>query len=401
MSNLEIIDNPQLSYTVAVIDDDPKIRTRLAMQLGEAARPLSCPSIDALLDKLEAPAPLVAIFGPSFSGPEGLADVSEFVRERPEVSAVLVVEELSTQLLQQAIRAGVSDVITVPTDAGQLAEAVTRAAEHFNAAPVGGPTAGAIAMPEPEGSIGRMITVFSTKGGAGKSVVATNVAVTLARQSDRPVCLIDCDLQFADDAVMLKLVPQHTVVDAVGSIARLDVPLLRSLLIRHEPSGLLVMAGPTEPAFADQIGPDDIVKIIDLLRQFCSYVVVDTPSHFTEVVIRVLEESDDIILVAGMDVPNIKNVKLGLQTLRLLNVPTSKVKLVLNRSNSKVKIDVGEVERALQIRADSLIPSDIAVPQSVNKGVPVVLDAAKSGVARSLVQLSDLFVNAEPSRGRL
>jgi pilus assembly protein CpaE len=101
-----------------------------------------------------------------------------------------------------------------------------------------------------------------------------------------------------------------------------------------------------------------------------------------------------------MDVPNIKNVKLGLQTLRLLNVPISKVKLVLNRSNSKVKIDVSEVERALQLRADSLIPSDIAVPQSVNKGVPVVLDSAKSGVAKALMQLTDLFVNAEPSRGR-
>lgn len=400
LTNLDNIDDLQLAFTVGVIDDDPKIRTRLAMQLGEAARPLSCPSISALVDKLETPAPLVAIFGPSFAGPAGLAEVSEFVRDRPEVSAVLVVEELSTQLLQQAIRAGVSDVITVPSDASQLAEAVQRAAEHLNAMPVGGLSAGPVPAPEPGGALGRMITVFSTKGGAGKSVVATNVAVTLARQTDRPVCLIDCDLQFADDAVMLKLVPQHTIVDAVGSIARLDVPLLRSLLIRHDSSGLLVLAGPTEPAFADQIGPEDVVKIIDLLRQFCAYVVVDTPSHFTEVVIRVLEESDDIILVAGMDVPNIKNVKLGLQTLRLLNVPTSKVKLVLNRANSKVKIDVGEVERALQIRADSLIPSDIAVPQSVNKGVPVVLDAAKSGVAKSLVQLSELFVNAEPSRGR-
>jgi pilus assembly protein CpaE len=231
-------------------------------------------------------------------------------------------------------------------------------------------------------------------------MVATNLGVGLARQTGRPVCLIDCDLQFADDAVMLKLVPQHTIVDAVASIKRLDVPLLRSLLIKHDGSGLLVLPGPTEPAFADQIGADDVIKIIDTLREFCAYVVVDTPSHFTEVVIRVLEESDDIVLVAGMDVPNIKNVKLGLQTLKLLNVPTTKVKLVLNRSNSKVKIDVGEVERALQIRADSLIPSDIAVPQSVNKGVPVLLDAPKSGVARSLAELAGLFVTVEPGARR-
>jgi pilus assembly protein CpaE len=401
LSNLVAIDDLQLPFTVAVIDDDPKIRTRLAMQLGDVARPLSCPSIAVLLEKVVEPAPMVTVFGPSFSDAAGLARLSEFVRDRPEVSVVLVVEELSTQLLQQAIRAGVSDVITIPSDVGPLIEAIDRAAANLNAVPAlapGGAGPGAPAAPD-RGHLGRVITVFSTKGGAGKSVVATNLAVALARRTDQPVCLIDCDLQFADDAVMLKLVPQHSIVDAVASIARLDVPLLRSLMIKHDGSGLLVLAGPTEPAFADQISADDVIRILETLREFCAYIVVDTPSHFTEVVIRVLEESDDIVLVAGMDVPNIKNVKLGLQTLRLLNVPIAKVKLVLNRSNSKVKIDVGEVERALQIKADCLIPSDIAVPQSVNKGVPVVLDAAKSGVAKALMQLSDMFV-VEPARAR-
>jgi pilus assembly protein CpaE len=402
LSNLNDIDDLRLSFTIGVIDEDAKIRTRLATQLGEVASPLSYASIEALLDALDLqePAPIVAVFGPSFAGPSGLAQLSEVIRDRPEMSAVLVVEELSTQLLQQAIRAGVSDVITIPTDTAQLVEAVDRAAANLSSLPAVPAAPPIVPAGEPGSALGRMVTVFSTKGGAGKSMVATNVAVTLAKQAERPVCLVDCDLQFADDAVMLKLVPQHTIVDAVGSLNRLDVPLLRSLLIRHEPSGLLVLAGPTEPAFADQISADDVMKIIDTLREFCAYVVVDTPSHFTEVVIRVLEESDDIILVAGMDVPNIKNVKLGLQTLRLLSVPISKVKLVLNRANSKVKIDVSEVERALQIRADCLIPSDISVPQSVNKGVPVVLDAPKSGVARSLLQLSEMIATSEPSRGK-
>jgi pilus assembly protein CpaE len=116
------------------------------------------------------------------------------------------------------------------------------------------------------------------------------------------------------------------------------------------------------------------------------------------VVLALLEESDDILLISGMDIPNIKNVKLGLQTLRLLNIPVSKLKLVLNRSNSKVKLDIGEVERTLQMKADALIPSDILVPQSVNKGVPAVIDAPKSGVSRSLEQLADLFIDANQGR---
>jgi pilus assembly protein CpaE len=118
-------------------------------------------------------------------------------------------------------------------------------------------------------------------------------------------------------------------------------------------------------------------------------VVVDTPAYFNDVVLGLLEASDDVLLVAGMDIPNIKNVKIGLQTLRMLNIPLSKLKLILNRSNSKVKLDVGEVERTLGVKADCLIPSDVLVPQSVNKGVAVVLDAPRSSVARALEELAD------------
>src|SRR3546814_9390613 len=120
-----------------------------------------------------------------------------------------------------------------------------------------------------------------------------------------------------------------------------------------------------------------MVKIIELLRTFAGHIVIDTPAYFNEVVLALIEESDEVLLVAGMDIPNIKNVKIGLQTLRLLNVPMTKLHLILNRANSKVKLDVSEVERTLQIKAEALIPSDVVVPQSVNKGTPVVLDAPK------------------------
>ena len=95
-----------------------------------------------------------------------------------------------------------------------------------------------------------------------------------------------------------------------------------------------------------------MVQIVELLRTFCGYVVIDTPAYFNDVVLGLIEVSDDVLLVAGMDIPNIKNVKIGLQTLRLLNTPMSKLHLVLNRANSKVKLDVGEVERTLQVKAD-------------------------------------------------
>jgi pilus assembly protein CpaE len=232
--------------------------------------------------------------------------------------------------------------------------------------------------------------VFSTKGGTGKSVVATNLAVVLARTSEKPVVLLDADLQFGDVAVMMKLQPRHTIVDAVANIDRLDVQFLKSLLIRHERSGVLVLPAPLEPGFADQVSGPDMAKIIDMLSTFAGHVVIDTPSHFNEVNLAVLERSDDIVLVAGMDIPAIKNVKIGLQVLRLLDMPVSRVKLLLNRANAKVKLDIGEVEKTLQLKADVLLASDILIPQSVNKGNPAVLENPKSTVAKSIEQLAEL-----------
>jgi pilus assembly protein CpaE len=289
----------------------------------------------------------------------------------------------------------VKDVLAAPVEAGELALAVERVGGSLAPA---APTA--LAESAAPAGYGRLVTIFSTKGGAGKSVIAVNLAVTLARRSDRPVVLVDADLQFGDVAVMLKLAPQHTIVDAVNAIDKLDGPLLQSLLARHDPSGLLVMPAPLEPAFADQIGSSQMLRIIELLRQTSAFVIVDAPAYFNDVVLGLIEASDDVLLVAGMDIPNIKNVKIGLQTLRLLNIPLSKLKLILNRANSKVKLDVGEVERTLGIKADILVPSDVVVPQSVNRGTPVVLDAPKSGVAKSLESLADLFLTADAKRRR-
>jgi pilus assembly protein CpaE len=369
------------------------------MQLGARAEALE--SIAAVGPLLSGGA-LVLVLGPSCASGVGLAEFTDVVQGRPEVGTILITEALSTDLLQTALRAGVKDVLAAPVDTEQLLAAVDRVADGLESTAGYGSSAayGADGELGDRGDLGKVITVFSTKGGAGKSVVAANLAVTLARRSTKPVVLVDADLQFGDVAVMLKLAPQHTIVDAVGSADRLDAALLQQFLMRHEPSGLLILPAPLEPSFADQISAGEMVRIVELLRTFCEFVVIDTPAYFNEVVLGLIEESDEVLLIAGMDIPNIKNVKIGLQTLRLLNVPMTKLHLVLNRANSKVKLDVSEVERTLQIKAESLIPSDIAVPQSVNKGTPVVLDSPKSGVAKSLEQLASMFMAEDSGKRR-
>ncbi len=378
---------------VAVVDPDQASRSRLAMQLGQGATPF--PTVADVATRLTG-APVVLVLGPNCAETAELDNAEDLMTRRREVGALIVAKELSMSIMQQALRAGIRDVLEAPVDTGELTEAVARVAATLSpAASTGGFGAGM----ELDGELGRVITVFSTKGGAGKSVIATNLAVTLAMRSDRPVVLIDADLQFGDIAVMLKLAPQHTIVDAVGALDRLDASLLQNLLVTHQASGLLVLPAPLEPAFADQIGAAEMVRIVEILRSFCAFVVIDTPAYFNDVVLGLIEESDDVLLVAGMDIPNIKNVKIGLQTLRLLNTPMEKLRLILNRANSKVKLDVGEVERTLSVKADALIPSEVAVPQSVNKGMPVVLSDRKAAVSRSLEQLADLFL-PQPSKGK-
>ena len=381
------------ALAVAVVEPVAGIRLDLEDRLGPGISGFE--SVEAILPRLNG-GPTVVVLGPSCSDSEVLATVERTLSRRPDVGVVLVADELSTTVLQQALRSGVKDVLTLQGDTLQVVEAIERVGSSLSATSA---TDAGAAVPAgiggESGEQGRVTTVFSTKGGSGKSVMATNLAVVLAEQSDGPVCLVDADLQFGDVAVMMKLAPSHTVVDAVSNIDRLDAQLLDSLLATHEASGLRVLPAPLEPAFADQIGAGDMVKIIEVLRHFCSHVVIDTPAYFNDVVLGLVEVSDDVLLVAGMDIPNIKNVKIGLQTLRLLNTPMEKLRLILNRANSKVKLDIGGVERTLQVSADALVPSDVIVPQSVNKGVPFVLSHPKSGVAKAIRQLAETIVDTE------
>lgn len=388
--------------SAAVVEANAPTRERLVGLLGDGATPFV--TIEELTARLTGTVPVVVVLGPSCANEEVLAITERVLHQYPMLAAVLVVDELSTTLLQQALRAGVRDVLALAGEADTLAHAVQRLAVSLDQARRAAPVSsgdGGVGVGEDAGTAaeleqvdGQILTVFSTKGGSGKSVLATSLAIALAQRSDKPVCLVDADLQFGDVAVMLKLTPHHTIVDAVSALGRMDPALLDSLLVTHEPSGLRVLPAPLEPAFADQVGAAQMVAIVEMLRSFCSHVIIDTPAYFNDVVLGLVEVSDKVMLVAGMDIPNIKNLKIGLQTLRLLNTPMEKLMLVLNRANSKVKLDISEVERTLGMAADALVPSDVAVPQAVNKGEPVVTYSPKSGVSKSIQQLAEQFLPA-------
>jgi pilus assembly protein CpaE len=329
----------------------------------------------------------VVVFGPGLANDTGLAQAQRLSRQHPEMGVVLVAETLSLELMKQALRAGVRDALELDTDDAALRQAIDRVGDSLvssRTAPGTGPV-----------ELGRVIVTFSTKGGVGKSILATNLAVALAMRSSKQVAIVDGDLQFGDVAVLLGIPPTHTTTDAAAAIDQADVSLMDSFLATHPATGLRVLPAPVEPSAADSISPEQMLGIVRMLRTMCAFVIVDMPPHFDDVVLALLEEADDVFLVASMDIPSIKNLKVGIQTLGLLSLAGPKLRLVLNRANSKVNLDIADVERAIGLTVQFRIPSDVAVPQAVNRGVPAILDKPRSPASIALGEIANSFLGAE------
>jgi pilus assembly protein CpaE len=377
---------------IGVVDTDETVRGVLTEHVRELdASVVGYENLAAFTETVDASRPCVVVFGPTESTDGVITQVAGLMAFRPGSSAIMVVFELTADVMQQALRSGVDDVVAVSAEDAELLDAISRASARVlsrGLSPVPAATPGTAQMP------GRVVSVFCTKGGTGKSVVAINLAVALAKRTIQPVVLVDADLQFGDVALMLQLQPTHTIAEAVQAGDRLDGSLLENLLLRHPPSGLLVLAAPTEPSSADQIGRADLTRILDILRERCAYIVVDTSANFAEVTLAAIESSDDILVLAGLDVMSLKSARIGLQTMRVLGIPFSRVKFVLNRANTRVGLTEADAERALQLKVDAALPSDILVAESVNRGVPVVTSAPRSKFAKSIDNLADVLMTA-------
>jgi pilus assembly protein CpaE len=205
-------------------------------------------------------------------------------------------------------------------------------------------------------------------------------------------------LQFGDVAVLLGIPPVHTTTDAAAAVDSADEPHMDALLATHDASGLRVLCAPVEPSAGDKITAEEMIGIVRMLRRMFDFIVIDMPPHFDDVVLALLEEADEVLLIASLDIPSIKNLKVGIQTLDLLSIAGSKLRLVMNRANARVHLDISDVERALGVSAEFRIPSDIAIPQTVNRGVPVVLDKPRAPAAIALRALADRYGSPDPGQ---
>ena len=239
--------------------------------------------------------------------------------------------------------------------------------------------------------------MFSPKGGTGKTVITTNLATALAKHEGKRTLLLDLDLQFGDAAIMLGLEPEKTIYDLVVAPGELDSEKLAGYVTRHT-SGLEILPAPLRPEDAELVTEAKIGALLEVARQSYDVIMVDTSPFFHGPMLATLDQTDELLLVCSLDVPTIKNVRLSLQTLELLSFPMRKVRLVLNRSNSKVGMKEGEVETALERKVRFQIPSDRAVPLAVNRGNPVVVADAGADFSKALRDVAKAVANPEPEK---
>jgi pilus assembly protein CpaE len=365
-----------------------------ALQSAVGAGSAIVPALEYLHRYLEErPDEYAIIIGPSvdLSAAVALADTMRVTK--PAVGVILVRRRVDTAVLAEALRAGMREVVE-ERDLKALNEAVARAYALHDALTAA--TSDDSAQPAKRGTL---ITVFSAKGGVGKTTLATNLAATLADNGKRSVCIVDLDLALGDVSIVMQLFPIHTIADAVGMEGSLDPQAVEGLLTQHSP-GLSVLVAPVQPDAKDRIKGDLIGRILHILKERFDVIVVDTPPAFDEVVLQAFDESDLLLLVANLDVPALKSLKITAETLSLLNHPRDRWRLVLNRADMKVGLTPHEVEKTLDMPITASIPQSNDVPTSINHGKPIALESPRHPVSQAIKRLAlDCISDAPPLDG--
>ncbi|HVM16222.1 MAG TPA: AAA family ATPase [Gaiellaceae bacterium] len=322
------------------------------------------------------------------SGHELPADDLASIREHTKAPVVLLAGVESPTLLEDALEADLADVLLLPQLPENVVFAIKKAAHAGRR------------LQAPTGRRGRIVTVFSPKGGTGKTVTATNLAVAFAKYANRRTLLLDLDLQFGDAAIMLGLEPEKTIHDFVVSPGELDAEKLAGYTSRHE-SGLEILPAPLRPEDAELVTEAKLARLLEVARESYDVIVVDTSPFFHGPMLATLDRTDELLLLCALDVPTVKNVRLSLQTLELLSFPTDRIRVVLRRTNTKVGMKPREVEEALERKIAFEVPSDGAVPLAVNRGAPLALTDGKCDFSRSIRGMATgLLPRAEPKKGK-
>lgn len=324
--------------------------------------------------------PDVILMDINMPGMDGITATGQITAEVPGSSIIMMSVQGEQEYQRRAITAGAVSYLIKPFSGEELLQVIKESLHRKK-------TGRAIMAPAKPPGQGKLITVFSTKGGTGKTTIATNLAVALAAKTGLETGIVDADLQFGDVALLLNLMPRVTIADLVRDDAQLDKQSLDSYLV-HFNHSVKVLAAPLRPEQAEMITTRHLSAILNIMRANFAYTVIDTASVFSEAMMTVLAASDMILVVAALDLPTIKNVKLCLEMLESLGYGEDKIKVVLNKTAADSGMEISEVEESLSYTFAAAVPGDDqVVVSSVNRGVPFVSSHPETPVARGIDDL--------------
>jgi pilus assembly protein CpaE len=323
---------------------------------------------------------------------DGITATEALLQDVPFAQIVILSVQNEADYMQRAMLAGARAFIAKPPSGDDLISTIRRVAEvaktqrqrlakPVQLAPVlpAGMTGGALGKAQ-----GKVVVVYSAKGGVGCTMIATNLAIGL-HTDETPSALVDANLQFGDCSVFLNLQVKNSVIDLASRAEEIDIDVVDEVLMAHE-SGLRVLAAPPRPEMADEVQADQVRKVLQFLRRRFAYIVVDTSSTMDDITLAVLDVADMLIAVATPDIPAIKDARLLFDLLGVLEFPKENIIFILNKMDRKTGITAEAVAENLKRPVDGEIGTDERlVTSSINRGVPLLLGDKSRPLVKNLI----------------
>ncbi|HEX9387120.1 MAG TPA: response regulator [Anaerolineales bacterium] len=327
---------------------------------------------------------------------DGISATEAIRAKQPAVQVVILSVQGDQNYMRRAMLAGARDFLTKPPMGDELISAIRRAgamaqsekskSAQIAVAPISGNVGTMIGYGAPKGKI---VTIYSPKGGTGCTTLAVNLALTLNNEDTR-VALVDGNLQFGDVAVFINEQGKNTIIDLAPRADELDPEIVEEVMLKHATSGLHVLAAPSRPEYAEKVSSGQFAKVLEYLRQMYAYVIVDTAALLTDVTLSAIDISDVIVLVTTQDIPSIKNCRLFLDLLQTLGIERERILFVMNRYDKRINITPDRVTENLKQEIVSVIPFDEqTTTKAVNRGIPFVLDSKNQPAARGVFSLAE------------
>lgn len=391
-------ENGENTISVLIVDDIAEtrenIRKLLQFESDVVVVGAARTGVEAI-DIARETEPDVVIMDINMPDMDGITATEALLRDVPFAQIVMLSVNNDADYVRRAMRAGARDFLAKPPSGDELVSTIRTLSvfAHEQREKLATPLP-QVAIPGPGGSYtgplrpqGKVIALYSPKGGVGCTVVATNLAVGL-NNADTPTVLVDANLQFGDVAVALNLQAKTSFVDLASRAEELDADFIESVLLRHDDTEILVLAAPVRPEMADEVSAEQVRHVLQFLKRQFAYVIVDTSSTMDDITLAVLDVADLLVTIATPEIPSIKDTRLLIDLLGVLEFPKERIFFILNKTDKRSGISADAVGENLKIPVDGEIPLDErTISASINKGSPILVSDRGQPPAKALMNI--------------